>query len=31
MFVAIIPGSLLGLTMPSVRAILSRAVPANAG
>ncbi len=30
MFVAIIPGSLLGLTMPSVRAILSRAVPANA-
>lgn len=30
MFVAIIPGSLLGLTMPSVRALLSRAVPANA-
>lgn len=30
MFLSIIPGSLLGLTMPSVRAILSRAVPANA-
>jgi DHA1 family tetracycline resistance protein-like MFS transporter len=30
LFLAIIPGSLLGLTMPSVRAILSRAVPANA-
>ncbi len=29
MFVAIVPASLLGLTMPSVRAILSRAVPAN--
>jgi DHA1 family tetracycline resistance protein-like MFS transporter len=30
MFLAIIPGSMLGLTMPSVRAILSRSVPANA-
>lgn len=30
MFVAILPASLLGLTMPSVRGILSRAVPANA-
>lgn len=30
MFLAIVPASLLGLTMPSVRAIMSRAVPANA-
>lgn len=30
MFVAIVPASLLGLTMPSVRAIMSRAVPPNA-
>lgn len=29
MFVAIVPASLLGLTMPSVRAIMSQAVPAN--
>jgi DHA1 family tetracycline resistance protein-like MFS transporter len=29
LFLSIIPGSLLGLTMPSVRGILSRAVPAN--